>query len=362
MNKSLLLAVGLGGLCLASSAAAVPFGSFDARSAGMGDVGVATSTIDNAAFFNPGMLASQRDNQHFALLLPVVGLRAGDPDGLINDIKDFQDAVNAGNATQAQSIFDSALGKAASVNANAAGALGFSGSTWAGAVSYNRYARFGVTPTGTTYNNAELNVRGYIASELGVSIARKFGRLSVGITPKAVSVNTYDYRDSLASVDTGKIFDKNNEKDAGSHVNLDAGLAYDLGANFRVGVVGRNLKSQSYTTVLGNTIKVDPQYRLGFGYDGSLVTFGVDYDLSENDPVSFDQKTRMLAVGIELNALDWAQLRLGYSKNTADTGSSTALQYYSAGIGLSPFGVHLDLAVSGNSKSVGAFAQLGFHF
>jgi len=352
------------GLLTAATAEAAPFGTFDARSAGMGDVGVATSNLDNAAFFNPAMLANHDDDTNFALLLPVVGLRAGDPDGLINDIKDFQDAYNAGNAPLAQSILDGALGKGVSADGNAAGSLAFGTENWAGAVTINRYARYGLAPTGTNPTNAVLNVRGYEVTEVGVSLAHKFGSLSVGVTPKTVSVKTYDYAKPLATVDTslGGITDNLNEKDEGSNANLDAGVAYDIGANFKVGVVGRNLSSKTYKTALGNTIKVDPQYRAGFAYNGSLVTVGVDYDLTENDPVSYDQKTRMLAVGAEFDALGWAQLRVGYAKNLANTGSTSKQEYYSAGIGLSPFGAHLDLAVSGNSHSVGAFAQLGFRF
>jgi len=357
-------ALALAGMLTAGGVQAAPFGTFDARSAGMGDVGVATSNLDNAAFFNPAMLANHDDDTNFALLLPVVGLRAGDPDGLVNDIKDFQDAYNAGNVAQAQSILDGALGKGMSADGNAAGSLAFGTEHWAGALTYNRYARYGLAPTGTTPNNAELHVRGYQATEIGVSLAHKFGSLSVGITPKTVAIKTYDYAKPLSQVDTSLsgIADKLDEKDEGSNVNLDAGLAYDIGANFKLGLVGRNLSSKTYKTALGNTIKVDPQYRAGFAYDGSLVTVGVDYDLSENDPVSYDQKTRMLAVGAEFDALGWAQLRVGYAKNLANTGTTSKQEYYSAGIGLSPFGAHLDLAVSGNSHSLGGFAQLGFRF
>jgi hypothetical protein len=49
---------------------------------------------------------------------------------------------------------------------------------------------------------------------------------------------------------------------------------------------------------------------------------------------------------------------VGYRYNIADSKTSTA----SAGIGLSPFGIHLDLSVAGNSRELGAAIQFGFRF
>lgn len=364
LAMSLRLSLGLSLGLSALPAMAAPFGSFDARSAGMGDVGVATSNLDNAAFFNPALLAGNSGTKSYALLLPAVGARLGDPDGLVDDIKDFQDAYNAGNLATANTVFNRALNKSALANANVGAAFAHRGDTWAWALVYNRYARLGVTPSGTNALNAQLLARGYQATEVGLALSRKFGALSVGIVPKAVSVKTYDYAKPLDQVDTGTsgIIDTLNEKDNGSTTNVDVGLAYDFGGGFHAGVVGRNLSAKRYTTLLGNTIKLDPQYRAGLAYTGGTFTLGVDYDLSDNDPVSFDQKTRMLAAGLEVNLFDTAQLRLGYAQNTADTGNQTKQDYYSAGLGLSPFGVHLDLAVSGNSKDIGAYAQLGFRF
>lgn len=349
---------------LALSAQAAPFGSFDARSAGMGNVGVASSRLDSAAFYNPALLAGNDSATDYALLLPVVSARISDPDGLINDVKDFQSAYNAGNLTAANALFNQALNKAALANVNVGATFGHHGETWSWSVIYNRYAELGVTPSGTSASNAQLLARGYQATEVGLALARKFGALSIGIVPKAVAIKTYDYARPLTQINTGAggIIDTLNEKDNGSNTNLDVGLSFDFGDSIHAGVVGRNLSSKSYTTRLGNTITIDPQYRAGIAYTGSSFTLGVDYDLSTNKPVSYDQKTRMLAAGIEFNAFDVAQLRLGYAKNTANTGNQAKPAIYSAGIGLSPFGVHVDLAVAGNSQDVGGYAQLGFRF
>ena len=46
---------------LSSTALAVPFSVYDARSAGMGGTGVASAHISSAPFYNPAMLAAQRE-------------------------------------------------------------------------------------------------------------------------------------------------------------------------------------------------------------------------------------------------------------------------------------------------------------
>ena len=65
-----------------------------------------------------------------------------------------------------------------------------------------------------------------------------------------------------------------------------------------------------------------------------------------------------IALGGELNAFGWAQIRAGYRVDMVDS----ARNITSLGLGLSPFGVHVDLAVAGNANEVGASFQLGFRY
>ena len=71
MKRNLSAGLAVFTMVAVSSSLAAPFGSFDARSVGMGGAGVAAGTIGNAAFFNPAMLAAQRAEDDFSLLLPV---------------------------------------------------------------------------------------------------------------------------------------------------------------------------------------------------------------------------------------------------------------------------------------------------
>ncbi|MEK9711486.1 MAG: hypothetical protein VW258_02865, partial [Thalassolituus sp.] len=66
-------------------------------------------------------------------------------------------------------------------------------------------------------------------------------------------------------------------------------------------------------------------------------------------------------IGGELDAFGWAQLRAGYRTNLAGDNNVVSL-----GAGVSPFGVHLDLALMADiakpEKEFGAAMEFGFYF
>ncbi|MFU8838515.1 MAG: plasmid transfer protein, partial [Thiohalomonadaceae bacterium] len=84
MNK---LRIAMGAVLLASYGItqAAPFNSYDPRSMAMGGAGVAVGNAGTASMFNPALLAASHDKDRFAILIPVAGARAFDPD-------DFSDA------------------------------------------------------------------------------------------------------------------------------------------------------------------------------------------------------------------------------------------------------------------------------
>jgi len=88
------------------------------------------------------------------------------------------------------------------------------------------------------------------------------------------------------------------------------------------------------------------------------LTLAADMDLIENDPAGFESKSQYLGLGAELDLFDWVQLRAGYRHNLSDSDSSIP----TLGFGFSPFGVHADLALAGNSTDLAVSMQLGFRF
>lgn len=347
--KQLLLTSTL--TALSSTAMAAPFAVYDARSAGMGGTGVASAHISSAPFYNPAMLAAQRDEEDFSLLTGF-GLAAQDNNNMLDDI----DSFNAGNTAAAAA----AAGKKLTAQGDSFLAVGVAGETWSFAGSGNVYvqADIGVTESGAS---STLDFVGVEITEYGVSIARKFGNLSIGLTPKIQSIESYDADVPLSTTnDIGDILDAattGGATDHGTTTNLDAGLVYKLTDNWKVGGVIRNALSEEYTTQGSNKVTLDPQTRVGLAYTGDTITLAVDYDLAKNDPIiAGGEETQYLNAGVELDLADFFQLRAGMSTNTAN---SAAEDVYSVGLGFTIVAVQLDIAAVGNDNSVSAFVQVG---
>ena len=224
-------------------------------------------------------------------------------------------------------------------------------------------------PTGTVV------AIGTRTDEVGLSIATKLSiagmDVAIGVKPKVVSAEAISYNQSLETFNSSDIINNTSEK-LGSFTTLDAGFTVDISDSFRLGLVGTNLVSKELKFADGfNSIKYDTQLRAGAAYNNSFFTFAVDMDLNESNPVifrnatlaapvQFGEATKMLALGMELNAFDYLQLRFGYQDNIASGATSDPL--LSAGLGLWLLGVNLEVSAVGNSNSLGAFVQAGVRF
>lgn len=347
---------------LSSSVIAAPFSVYDARSAGMGGTGVASAHISSAPFYNPAMLAAQREKEDFALLLGA-GISGQDNNKLIDDLEAFDSAYSASDAAAAQTAITSASGKQLSIQGAGFLALGFTGETWSFAGSGNTYiqANIGIREDLTDVLDSDLVFTGVEISEAGISAARKFGDLSIGVTPKTQDVTSYDASADIGNnSDIGDIIDvatTTGKTEHGSTTNIDIGVVYKLTENWKVGGVMRNALSEDYTTVLGKKVTLDPQTRAGIAYTGETITFAVDYDLAKNDPIIIGgEETQYLNAGVELDLADFFQLRGGFSSNTANSASEDS---YSIGLGFNILAVQLDIAAVGNDNSVSGYVQLG---
>ncbi|NOY61718.1 MAG: conjugal transfer protein TraF, partial [Gammaproteobacteria bacterium] len=200
-----------------------------------------------------------------------------------------------------------------------------------------------------------------VFAEVGVSISRQFDlagqQWALGVTPKYVEVLTYDYLYLGKDIDTAEFTLDEGEKRYSSF-NVDIGAAHELGDGWQIGAVIKNLIPQEYETIRNNTITLDPQLRIGAAHRSDWTTVAIDLDLSENDPIGFGPATQYLGAGVEFNLWETLQLRAGYRHNLSDSDTSVA----TAGIGLSPFGVHIDLAAAANSDEITGSLQLGVRF
>ena len=371
MFKKSLIAAGL--LAASTSASAVSYGFFDARSVAMGNVSVATGHITTAALSNPAMMSINEQDETFALLLPAIGVQAIDNGGMIDLVDDLQalDETNPANANQlinlanqlaTTSIFGNASVNAALVHAGDTFAIGFS-YRGAGAVDALYDQTLAGVP-GVSAPQGNLVSRGLLVQEIGVALSAQFNLLGVdvalGVRPKTVSMETLNFTRDIYAVDTDNIIDDAVEEDLGDFNSVDAGVAFQVFDSITLGVVARNLIEDSFTDSSLNKYNFDTHLRAGVAYTNSFLTIAADMDLTEIDPIASEDPSKMMGVGVELNALDFMQIRVGYQSNVADGADEPDL--ISAGLGLW-LGFHLDVAVvAGDDDSLGAFVQTGFRF
>ncbi len=234
---------------------------------------------------------------------------------------------------------------------------------------------FTATSEGSDPSDVKSKVRivGIVQAEAGLTFSREmamFGtEVAIGLTPKMVSVTVFDYEASADNADTGDVSGDDYSVDY-SDFNMDIGFAVDHKNGWRSGLVIKNLIPQDYEamntdpdtgeeTETGMTISLKPQARVGVSHTNSWSTVALDLDLTENEGLGLaGDNSQYVALGIELDAFDWAQIRVGYRLDTVNS----ERDIMSAGLGFSPFGIHIDFGVAGNEDEIGASFQLGFRF
>jgi hypothetical protein len=222
---------------------------------------------------------------------------------------------------------------------------------------------------------SKINVRGVLIGETGLAVSHGFvsgGReWTVGVTPKIMQMQLFDATiDANAGDLNGATGDDFLAKYTG--FNFDLGAAKNYGNGWTTGAVIKNVIPQTYdfkqaptagaTQVTTGSLSIKPQVRVGVARENTWSTVALDVDLTQNDPAGLENKSQYVALGGELSAWGWAQLRAGYRADLVNTSRNVA----SLGLGLSPripyFKIHTDLAVAGNANEVGLSWRLGFNF
>lgn len=236
--------------------------------------------------------------------------------------------------------------------------------------------------------NSTLEVVAVSIMDVGVSLASEFEfsghTVAIGVTPKIQKISTYHYGDEIDGFDDVETDDlKDYQKDY-TRFNLDVGASYRFGenSNWMAGAVIKNLFGGSFKYedalvtpkdengnangvpyyLTGGKVSLNPQVRGGIAYHSKWFNAAFDLDLIKNKAVVYEAETQYASLGVELDVYQTFQLRAGYRTNLVSGGADVA----TAGIGLSPFGVHLDIAAMANPSDVkreaGAVLDLGFYF
>jgi len=386
----------------------------------MGGAGVAVGNAATAPLFNPALLSVTKDEDDFALILPTVGIRVSDPDNLRDSVDKFQagDYVNklqtainnlntattSANATIVGNRLNDVSTQLATLsNKPITAEVGLATVVAIPSKKYGVafYASGAVTAGGlfqyndkTTLDNLAIlanqcaannaascttlkafntntltsgtHFKGVKLVETGFALSREFqiydNSVSLGITPKIVKAQLFDVIVKANDSNQSNVSEANNSAEY-TFANFDLGAAKNYNNGWRTGFVIKNVIPQTLDfknnqIATGSTLKLMPQARVGVSHATTWSTVALDVDLTRNDPAGFEKGTQYIAIGGELNAWDWAQLRAGYRVDMVDSARSVA----SVGLGFSPFGVHADIAVAGNATEKAASFQLGFRF
>lgn len=219
-------------------------------------------------------------------------------------------------------------------------------------VNYNgTYYSNGEVDAPTLENfESELEIIGASVTEFGVTIARDFEYMgesfSAGVTPKLVSLNIFEKRFTFDEAedefgDTATLIEENSTNVITA--NVDIGVAKNwpdvLNGEVRGGLVIKDLIPQTFETTSGADVSIGPKMRIGGAHMTRWTTLAADLDITENQPLKYGVPTRYLGLGAEFNAYNWFKLRGGYRNNLSVEDSHVV----SAGFGLTPWGVGLDL-------------------
>jgi hypothetical protein len=384
----------------------------------MGGTGVAIAHPAAAGASNPAMMASKHHDwsDDFGLILPSVNARFADEEETVDQIDGIQDLIDEFEDTQAfdqpgaQQIagdlrerlnafdrdtvrVDAGLGIALAVPTDSYSVGLFTNGNLQATIRGEfdeddeqllSDIENGTTPAATANLDTQLESRGRVlasaVTEVGISVATSIdladgNRLQIGVSPKYVQLRTFQYTETVAGFEDDNFDNDENETDK-SGLNLDVGAAYAFGEQneWNAGVVVKNLipmeldsnpspdprkNEQEYT------LELKPMLTAGIAHTGNFHVVTAELDLTKKKGFGYADDTQWLAVGVELDAWRYAQIRFGARQNLASNDDNNGIAeetQFTAGIGLSLFGARLDLGALVSDADMGAALELGAAF
>jgi len=427
-NRLTKLSLAIGLSIATTSAMAGPQSFMSSRSFAMGGTGVATAHPAAAGVSNPAMMAAGHHewSDDFGLILPSVNARFADEEETIDQIDNIQDtiddfdelsqqisAIEISDPAQASQLQDEARDLAGdllgqlrefdedTVRVNAG--LGLAITVPSPSLSVGLFTTGNLTATvrgefdendettlqnivdGTTdpedINLDSLQSRGRVlasaVAEAGISFARAIelsdgSNLQLGISPKYVQLRTFQYTESISDFEDNESDDEQYETDK-SGFNLDVGAAYAFGSRnqWNAGIVVKNLIPMELDSAASRpgeevrTLELNPMATAGIAHRGDFHVVTAEVDLTEQKAFGYEDDTQWVALGAELDAFRYAQLRFGVRQNLASNDDNNGIEedtQFTAGIGLAPFGARLDLGALISDADLGAAIELGAAF
>jgi hypothetical protein len=378
--------------------ATVASDSFNAKTNAMGGVGVASGNFTSAGLYNPALASKAKWSDDVNINFNV-GVLVADEDKFVDSFDTVQNLSNAytsknNNSTvRTQADADElkreliALdGKVLRADMGGNFTIAIPTKSVSTGLYVNNYTRIGgffkyntvdsvaidaAVGGGTdpTYKlSSEGRMFGAAVTEVGIVLSNSYGGgkvdgLSVGITPKYQRVDVFSYTANVDSFDDTD-FNESQYTTDDSNFNVDFGLykpwVLSETSNASVGLVGKNLVSETYFGIDGAKVEIEPLYTLGGAYENSWFLGSIDIDLNKDNNLGLFKSSQYVRGGMAFDAVDWAQLRVGYKHDMEGNYDDI----YTAGIGISPFDVlNIDVAaVYGKNDVYGASVQFGLKF
>ena len=202
---------------------------------------------------------------------------------------------------------------------------------------------------GTLANNTtSAELRGFGMAEVPLSYGWALNdNLSVGGNIKAMVGRVYASQVLVFDTESGEVLnDITNDYAESTTFGVDLGVLYRI-KMWQAGLVCRNANSPKFDgpTIRGRTyedVTIDPGLTAGLAFiPFERLTLETDYDLTKNETAYPGYDTQYLSFGAEWMLLDFLALRAGMYGNQAE---SDIGWMYTAGLGMSVWGVRFDLA------------------
>jgi len=398
-----------------STAFAAPQSFKTARSLAMGGAGVAIAHPASANIANPAMLDSRHHDwsDDFGLILPSVNAAYADEEEVVDridniqaDIERYDALINSGGSVAdiqngASSVkrqledldrdtmrADVGVGVSLAIPNETISMGVFTTATLRATVRGNvaqsdldQLQQVVDGATGTELKD-NLDSNGQVLAsaivEAGISFGRSFdlglkNPVQLGVSPKYVQLRTYQYTAVVDGFDEND-FDQDDVESTKSGFNIDLGAAYVFGADqqWNAGVAIKNLipmeLESKFDPVRGEekrTFELNPMITAGIAHSGEYHILTAEAELTKRKAFGFGDDTQWVSVGAELDAWRHAQLRVGARYNIASNDDNDGIAeetQLTAGVGLSIYGVRVDVAGMVSDADLGGAIEFGAAF
>ena len=398
-----------------STAFAAPQSFKTSRSLAMGGAGVAIAHPASANISNPAMLVSGHHDwvDDFGLILPSINAAYADEEEVVDRIDDIQsdierydDLINSGGSVadiqnsasnlkrQLEDLgrdtmrADLGVGVSLAIPNDTISMGVFTTATLRatvrGNVAQSDLDQLQQVIDGATgaelEDNLDSNGRVLASAivEAGISFGRSFdlgleNPVQLGVSPKYVQLRTYQYTATVDGFDEDE-FDQDDSESTKSGFNIDLGAAYAFGEDqqWNAGVAIKNLipmeLDSKFDPILGEekqTFELNPMVTAGIAHSGEYHVLTAEAELTKRKAFGYGDDTQWVSVGAELDAWRYAQLRVGARYNIASNDANDGIAeetQLTAGVGISLYGVRVDVAGMVSDADLGGAIEFGAAF